>query len=153
MPRPFGKPCAAALDGIVPQSGEAAAKGLTADLKLIRYPRSLAATLAAFPSVSLFPHLGSLITRIWIVQNGSRAELNASRMIKSWVPSGSLASEMRASPRDISMLVLWPVIFAYFFIRLAEMRATRRFRETPQLATVVTANADPMQVIAGRLSQ
>jgi hypothetical protein len=55
--------------------------------------------------------------------------------------------------RDISMLVLWPVIFAYFFVRLAEMWATRRFRELPQLATVVPANARPMQVVAGRLSQ
>jgi hypothetical protein len=55
--------------------------------------------------------------------------------------------------RDISMLVLWPVIFTYFFIRLAEMRSTRRFRELPQLASVVPANAGPMQVIAGRLSQ
>ena len=55
--------------------------------------------------------------------------------------------------RDISMLVLWPVIFAYFFVRLAEMWATRRFRQLPQLATVVPANAVPMQVVAGRLSQ
>jgi MFS family permease len=55
--------------------------------------------------------------------------------------------------RDISMLVLWPVIFAYFFVRLAEMRTTRRFRQLPQLATVVPSNAGPMQVIAGRLSQ
>jgi hypothetical protein len=55
--------------------------------------------------------------------------------------------------RDISMLVLWPVIFAYFFVRLAEMRTTRRFRQLPQLSTVVPANAGPMQVIAGRLSQ
>jgi hypothetical protein len=55
--------------------------------------------------------------------------------------------------RDISMLVLWPAIFAYFFVRLAEMRTTRRFRQLPQLATVVHANAGPMQVVAGRLSQ
>ena len=32
--------------------------------------------------------------------------------------------------RDISLLVLWPVIFAYFFVRLAEMWATRRVRAT-----------------------
>ena len=64
MPRPFGQPCTAALDGIVPQGGEAAANDLTADLKLTRYPRSLAATLAAFPSVSLFPQLGSLIRQL-----------------------------------------------------------------------------------------
>ena len=56
--------------------------------------------------------------------------------------------------RDISMLVLWPVIFAYCFVRLAEMRtATRRFQQLPQLAGVVPANAGPMQVVAGRLSQ
>jgi hypothetical protein len=55
--------------------------------------------------------------------------------------------------RDISMLVLWPVIFGYCFVRLAEMRTTRRFRQLPQLATVVPANAGPMHVIAGRLSQ
>jgi len=48
----------------VTQSGEAAAKDLTTDLKLTRYPRSLTATLAAFPSVSLFPQLGSLMTRM-----------------------------------------------------------------------------------------
>ena len=54
--------------------------------------------------------------------------------------------------RDISLLVLWPVIFAYFFVRLAEMRTTKRFRELPQLATVVTADAGPIQAVAGRLS-
>jgi hypothetical protein len=48
----------------ITRSGEAAAKDLTADLKLTRYPRSLAATLAAFPSVSLFPQLGSLIRQL-----------------------------------------------------------------------------------------
>jgi hypothetical protein len=37
---------------------------LTTDLKLTRYPRSLAATLTVFPSVSLFPQLGSQIIRI-----------------------------------------------------------------------------------------
>jgi hypothetical protein len=55
--------------------------------------------------------------------------------------------------RDISLLVLWPVVFAYFFVRLAEIWATRRFRQLPQLATVVHANAGPMQVVAGRLNQ
>ena len=55
--------------------------------------------------------------------------------------------------RDISMLVLWPVIFAYFFVRLAEMWATRRFQQLPQVATIVPANALPVQVVAGRLSQ
>jgi hypothetical protein len=55
--------------------------------------------------------------------------------------------------RDISMLVLWPVIFAYFFVRLAEIWGTRRFRQLPHLATVVPADAGSMQVVAGRLSQ
>jgi hypothetical protein len=55
--------------------------------------------------------------------------------------------------RDISMLVIWPVIFAYFFVRLAEMWATRRFRELPQLAGIAPAEAVPIQVVAGRLSQ
>ena len=43
------------------RSGSTATEDLTTDLKLTRYPRSLAATLAAFPSVSLVPQLGSLI--------------------------------------------------------------------------------------------
>ena len=53
--------------------------------------------------------------------------------------------------RDISMLVLWPAIFAYFFVRLAEMWGTRR--ELPQLASVVPANALPVHVLGGRMSQ
>jgi oligosaccharide repeat unit polymerase len=55
--------------------------------------------------------------------------------------------------RDISMLVLWPVIFAYFFVRLIEIWATNRSRQLPQLATVIPVNAGPMQVLADRLSQ
>jgi MFS family permease len=55
--------------------------------------------------------------------------------------------------RDISMLVLWPVIFAYFFVRLAEIWATKRFQQPPQLATIAPANAVPMRVVTGRLSQ
>ncbi len=55
--------------------------------------------------------------------------------------------------RDITLLVLWPVIFAYCFVRLGEMWATRRFRELPQPATIAPADAAPMQVLAGRLSQ
>jgi hypothetical protein len=55
--------------------------------------------------------------------------------------------------RDISMLVLWPVIFGYCFVRLAERWATRRFGQPPQITTAVPANAGPMQVVAGRLSQ
>jgi hypothetical protein len=55
--------------------------------------------------------------------------------------------------RDISMLVLWPVIFAYFFVRLTETWSTRRFGQPPQMITAVPANAGPMQAVAGRLSQ
>ena len=53
--------------------------------------------------------------------------------------------------RDITLLVLWPVIFAYCFVRLTEIWATRRFGQLPQTATVVPASAGP--VLAGRLSQ
>src|SRR4029077_15254195 len=55
--------------------------------------------------------------------------------------------------RDITLLVLWPVIFAYFFVRLAEIWATRRPQGLPQLAPVVTPEAVPVQAVAGRLSQ
>jgi hypothetical protein len=55
--------------------------------------------------------------------------------------------------RDISMLVLWPVIFAYFFVRLAEIWATKRFQRLPQMVTVSPADAVPVHVLAGRLSQ
>jgi predicted LPLAT superfamily acyltransferase len=55
--------------------------------------------------------------------------------------------------RDITLLVLWPAVFAYFFVRFTEIWATRRFGRLPQMTTAVPANAGPMQVIAGRLSQ
>jgi hypothetical protein len=48
--------------------------------------------------------------------------------------------------RDISLLVLWPVIFAYFFVRLAEICATRRVRSLPQLATIAPGGAGSVQV-------
>jgi hypothetical protein len=51
--------------------------------------------------------------------------------------------------RDISLLVLWPVIFAYFFVRLTEIWAMKRFRPLPQLVTVAPANAGPVQASAG----
>ena len=54
--------------------------------------------------------------------------------------------------RDISMLVLWPVVFAYFFIRLIENWATKRFVRLPQLATAVPVKVGSMHVVAGRLS-
>jgi hypothetical protein len=55
--------------------------------------------------------------------------------------------------RDISMLVLWPVIFGYGFVRLTERWATRRFGQPPQMITALPADAGPVQVLAGRLSQ
>ena len=48
--------------------------------------------------------------------------------------------------RDITLLVLWPVIFAYCFVRLTEIWATKRFGQLPQLATVAPADAQPVQV-------
>jgi hypothetical protein len=55
--------------------------------------------------------------------------------------------------RDISMLVLWPVIFGYCFVRLTERWATRRFGQAPQMITAVPPNAGPVHVVAGPLSQ
>jgi hypothetical protein len=55
--------------------------------------------------------------------------------------------------RDITLLVLWPVIFAYFFVRLIEIRAAARLRPLPQPATFAPANLEPVQMSAGRLSQ
>jgi hypothetical protein len=37
--------------------------------------------------------------------------------------------------RDITLLVLWPVIFAYFFVRLIEIWTSKRFGAVPQTAT------------------
>jgi oligosaccharide repeat unit polymerase len=48
--------------------------------------------------------------------------------------------------RDISLLVLWPAIFAYFFVRLTEIWATRRFGRLSELASVAPSNAEPLQV-------
>ena len=55
--------------------------------------------------------------------------------------------------RDITLLVLWPVIFSYFFVRLAEIWATKRFAQLRQLATIAPADAAPLQVSAGQLSR
>jgi hypothetical protein len=55
--------------------------------------------------------------------------------------------------RDISMLVLWPAIFAYCFVRLIEIRAVARFRSLPQPPSFAPANLKPVHVAAGRLSQ
>ena len=55
--------------------------------------------------------------------------------------------------RDISLLVLWPVVFAYFFVRLVEICATKRFQQLPQVATIAPANPVPVHALAGRLSR
>jgi len=55
--------------------------------------------------------------------------------------------------RDISMLVLWPVIFGYCFVRLVETWAAKRFGRLPQMTTTVPANAGTMQVATGPVSQ
>jgi oligosaccharide repeat unit polymerase len=45
--------------------------------------------------------------------------------------------------RDITLLVLWPAMFAYFFVRLTEIWAMRRFGQLPRLATVAPAGPVP----------
>jgi hypothetical protein len=55
--------------------------------------------------------------------------------------------------RDITLLVLWPAIFAYCFVRLIEIRAVARFRSLPQPPSFAPANLKPVQVAAVRLSQ
>jgi hypothetical protein len=48
--------------------------------------------------------------------------------------------------RDISLLVLWPIIFAYCFVRLTEIWAATRFGQVPQVATVTPAGVGPVHV-------
>ena len=55
--------------------------------------------------------------------------------------------------RDITLLVLWPVVFAYIFVRLAEILAKPRLRHLPVLAAVAPADAPRMPALAGRLTQ
>lgn len=55
--------------------------------------------------------------------------------------------------RDITLLVLWPAIFAYCFVRLIEIWAVARVRPLPQVATFAPSNLEPVRVAAGRLSQ
>ena len=54
--------------------------------------------------------------------------------------------------RDITLLVLWPVIFAYVFVRLAEIWAAGRFKQLPNVPTVGPSVAGPARVVAGRLN-
>jgi hypothetical protein len=52
--------------------------------------------------------------------------------------------------RDITLLVLWPVVFAYCFVRLIEIWATKRFGAVPQIARQASgfapANFQPLGV-------
>jgi len=54
--------------------------------------------------------------------------------------------------RDITLLVLWPAIFAYCFVRLAEIWAAGRFKQSPRIPSLSSAVAGPTQVVAGRLN-
>ena len=54
--------------------------------------------------------------------------------------------------RDVSLLVLWPIIFACFFVPVTEVWAMRRFGQLPKLAIVVPANTGSVQVLAGWVS-
>ena len=55
--------------------------------------------------------------------------------------------------RDITLLVLWPVIFAYCFVRVAEFWGAKPVSQPPQVATFAHDNLRPVQVPAGRLSR
>jgi hypothetical protein len=54
--------------------------------------------------------------------------------------------------RDITLLVLWPAIFAYVFVRLAEIWAAGRFKQLPNVSTIGPSVAGPAQAVAGRLN-
>jgi hypothetical protein len=59
--------------------------------------------------------------------------------------------------RDITLLVLWPVIFAYCFVRLIEVWAGKRFGAVAQIATptrvLASPNFHPLAAPPGRLRQ
>src|SRR4030095_13737986 len=59
--------------------------------------------------------------------------------------------------RDITLLVLWPVVFAYCFVRLIEIWTTKRFGAAPQIRrqtpSLVPTNLQPIQAAPGRLRQ
>src|SRR5215475_5639810 len=51
--------------------------------------------------------------------------------------------------RDITLLVLWPVVFAYFFVRLAEIWVAGRFKQLPKVPTLGPSVVGPTQMAAG----
>jgi oligosaccharide repeat unit polymerase len=59
--------------------------------------------------------------------------------------------------RDITLLVLWPVVFAYCLVRLIEIWASNRFGTVPQTATrapsFAPADFQPLGASPGRLRQ
>ena len=59
--------------------------------------------------------------------------------------------------RDITLLVLWPVVFAYFFVRLIETWTAKQYRAAPQVTTQAppfgSANLQPAGASPVRLRQ
>src|SRR5436190_6687221 len=59
--------------------------------------------------------------------------------------------------RDITLLVLWPVVFAYCFIRLIEIWTAKQSRAAPQITkrapTFASASLQPAGASPGRLRQ
>jgi oligosaccharide repeat unit polymerase len=58
--------------------------------------------------------------------------------------------------RDITLLVLWPVVFAYFFVRLVEIQTMKRSRAMPRLAQqpgFAPAHFQPLGASPDRLRQ
>jgi oligosaccharide repeat unit polymerase len=59
--------------------------------------------------------------------------------------------------RDITLLVLWPMVFAYFFVRLVEIQTMKRSRAAPQVTTqaptFAAVNLQPAGASPGRLRQ
>jgi len=59
--------------------------------------------------------------------------------------------------RDITLLVLWPVVFAYCFVRLIEIWTAKHSRAVPQVTTqtpaFASANLQPAGASSGRLRQ
>ena len=59
--------------------------------------------------------------------------------------------------RDITLLVLWPVVFSYCFVRLIEIWTAKQSRAAPQITTqaptFASANFQPAGASPGRLRQ
>ena len=59
--------------------------------------------------------------------------------------------------RDITLLVLWPVVFSYFFVRFIEIWTAKRSRAAPQVImqapTFPSANLQPAGALPSRLRQ